>query len=102
VLVQAGLTSGWGGQQVRDWANAARKTIACSVQPRTTTEFTGQRQATSTDMVMHCPPDVGLRAVDRVEHAGHTYEVEGEPAVHRSHGRPDHIEAVLNRIAEEE
>jgi hypothetical protein len=101
VLVQAGLVSGWGGQQVRDWDNATRKTIACAVQPRTTSEFTDQRQATSTDMVLHCGPEVALRAVDRIEYGGHTYEVEGEPAVHRSFGRADHIEVVLNRIAEE-
>jgi hypothetical protein len=101
VLVQAPLVGGWGGQQVRDWDNATRKALSCAVQPRTTAEFTDQRQATSTDLVLHCSPDAGVRAVDRFEYGGHTYEVEGEPALHRMGGRPDHLEVVLNRIAEE-
>lgn len=99
-LVQADLVTGYGGRQVRDWANATRTSHAAAVQPLTGRENTAGRQVTYTTRNLHCDAYVPLRAVDRVEHDGKTYEVEGEPEIHYMGGRPDHIEAMLNLVEE--
>lgn len=102
VLVQAALTDGWGGQRVRDWDNATRTDWPAAVQPRRTTENTAQAQVTTTDKVAFLAPECPVAAVDRIEWGGHTYTVQGEPALHHMQGKPDHIEVLLERIAEAE
>lgn len=99
-LLQAALVAGYGGQQVRDWANATTTTIAAAVQPRSSVELVDGRQVTTTGLSMHCAVDSGLRAVDRVVWRGTTYEVDGEPLTYSIGGTADHIEVSLQRVEE--
>lgn len=97
-IVRAALVDGYGGQQVRDWANAVRFTgVAASVQPVRSTEQSTGRQLATTDKVMHTADDV--YATDRIEWRGNTYEVIGVEA-HYNTGVFDHYECDL-RLFEE-
>lgn len=99
-LVHAPLVTGYGGQKVRDWPNATRTYLAAAVQPRRGTEQTTGMQVTTTSKTVHCAPDAGVAAVDRIEWRGATYEVSGEPETHYSGGMADHLEFIIELIAE--
>lgn len=95
VVVHAPLTTGgWGGQQVRDWANATRTTVSAAVQARSVTEQATGREIITTDKRVHLGGAVAITEVDRVEWRGGTYEVTGvEP--HFQQGRMDHLEVTM-------
>jgi hypothetical protein len=92
-IVRAALVAGYGGQQVRDWANAVRFTgVPAAVQPVRVTEQTTGRQVVTRDKTMNVTDDV--YDTDRVEHHGDTYEVTGVEA-HYLMGAFDHYECTL-------
>ena len=75
------------GTQVRDWASAERHEVAgCSVQPQSAGTLDPSGRALSTELAarVYMPPGADAKAGDRLEFAGATYEVEGEPLELRS------------------
>jgi hypothetical protein len=101
VIVHANLTTGYGGAQVPDWANATRVTVPCDMEPmRRITETVNSAGTLSViDKRLHCPPDTVITTLDRVEWRGGTYEVNGIEE-HTMAGRLDHFEALLTRFLE--
>ena len=87
------------GTVVPDWTNATVTTITgCSVQTGVTSEDRDGRTATLLGGTLYLPPTADVRAGDRVQFGGSTYEVQGVPMAWRSPtGRVSHIQA---RIAE--
>lgn len=84
----------------RDWANPTATVVkGCAVQQVSATEADVDREYAATHVRLFAPADADLAATDRVEYAGTTYEVDGEPAVWLDEaGRPHHIEAELKRM----
>ncbi len=82
----------------RDWSLATRASIAgCSVQAEPSSEFTRDREAVVIRKHLFAPPTADLRASDRVEVDGETFDVEGDPQL-EVHGTPtDHLFALLRR-----
>lgn len=80
-ILRAGVrTSDYGTNDEQDWATATSTTVAgCSVQPARSEEFTTDREAYTTRMTAFLPPSADVRADDRLEWDGETYEVEGDP-----------------------
>lgn len=85
------------GNQVKDWENADRVTVAgCSVQPGETREELDGREAVSTRWTVFAPPGSDFRATDGVEVEGRLYAVNGEPQRWSSPtGRLDHVVLTL-------
>lgn len=83
-VVRPGTTTDRGGNQVEDWTNAARTVVdELEIQPETQAEDADATRVVMTGRwrVISAPgtaPDV--RARDRVEWDGLTYEVDGEIA----------------------
>lgn len=92
-IVHAPLTDGYGGQRVRDWANATRtEDVPASVQPISVTEESTGRQVTTTDKRLFVGS--GITEVDRVEWHGVTYDVTGVEDFYQQ-GAFDHCEATI-------
>jgi hypothetical protein len=100
-ILEAALEPGSHGTMHRDWNNAITTTVSgCSVQPFSAEEVIADREFTATRMKLFAPFDTFLDATCRVVHQGVTYEVDGQPAAWRDDmGVPDHLEAVLKRLA---
>jgi hypothetical protein len=82
----------------RDWDNAARTVVAgVSVQAQPSSEFTQDRDAVVIRKEVYGPPTLDLRAADRVEHDGATYDVDGDPQAERHGTAADHVYALLRR-----
>lgn len=72
------------GQQTRDWDNPATvATIACSIQPATSTEDTVDRQTTRTEWRLYSqdPAAFTIEATDRISWAGSIFDVEVSSAM---------------------
>lgn len=96
------VTDGPYGARRRDWGGATTTVVGgCSVQPYgQPAEVTAGREFTSTHLRLFAPYGIELAAADRVEYAGTTFEVDGEPDRWRDeYGNPDHTEAALRRLA---
>jgi hypothetical protein len=100
VRVRAPLITGYGGQEKRDWPNAARTTIRANVQPDRTVELNDQRQTTVTRWRLFCGPAEEIVATDRVEWDGRTLEVDGDVELWKRSGAPHHQEAVLRGVSD--
>ena len=97
-VLRAPLVSSRGGQ-VRDWAQAEPHAIGgCLLQESSTDtpDRTGRASNVTVSCDLFLPIGADIRAGDRVEHGGATYEVVGAPLQKRSpFGRCDHTLARL-------
>lgn len=99
-ILRAGLvTDAYGNEGTeRDWANATPTTVpGCSVQSEPSAEFTRDRDAVLIRKEVFAPPATDLTATDRVEHDGHTFDVDGDPQLENHGLRTDHLYALLRR-----
>lgn len=95
--VRAELVDGYGGQRIRDWANATRKDMAASVQVLNVTEQATGRQVVTTSRRANVGEEI--LETDRVEWRGNTYEVTGVEEQYMV-GRLDHYEVQLSLVSE--
>lgn len=100
VRVRAALVEGYGGRQVRDWAQATRESFAGAIQPASAKEDNAGRQITTTTKRLHAYPEAALLSTDRVEYGGTVYEVDGDPELQMQQGTPHHYEAILQVVTE--
>lgn len=88
------------GSEVPDWSNVTRAIIdGCSVQPAGTSLSQDGRVLALTDgLTAYLPADADVKAGDRIEYAGETYTINGEPRVWASAtGNLDNIQLSLER-----
>ena len=88
------------GSDVPDWANVTRAIIpGCSVQPAgTSLSQDGRVLAIQDGLTAYLPPDADVKAGDRIEYAGETYTINGEPRVWPSAtGNLDNLQLNLQR-----
>lgn len=97
--LRAEVVVGYGGQQVRDWGDAARVAMPANVQPETQSELTENRQTTVTGWSLFLPPGSSLLATDRVLHDGMTLEVDGD-VEDWTRGDRGHIKARLVKVSD--
>ncbi len=98
VLTRPAPTAGYGGRDEFNWATASVRSVQGVFQPETSTEDTEDRQVVVSRWRLFLPPDVAIRAVDRVRYAGASYEVDGDPEVWKHRGQPDHVEVLVRRV----
>lgn len=106
--VRAPLVAGYGGQVIRDWANAVSTSgLSASVQAESASELTEHRQTTVTAWKLYLPAGSSLLATDRIEWSGVTdpdtgavvpLEVDGE-VEDWSRGERGHVKARLTKVA---
>jgi Phage head-tail joining protein. len=98
-VVRAELVDDGYGNQVPDWANAARHVVlGCRVQPERGSEYTLDRDAIVTRWRLFAPAAADIRDTDRIEYEGVTYDIDGSVERWPSPtGRLAHIEARLVR-----
>lgn len=88
------------GSDVPDWQDVTRAIIpGCSVQPAGTSLTQDGRVLAITDgLTAYLPADADVKAGDRIEYAGETYTINGEPRRWPSAmGGLDHIQLNLQR-----
>jgi len=102
LVKRAPLVTGYGGQKVRDWANAALSApyTGCAVQADTSQEFTDRRDVVVTRWRANMPPTADVQPTDRVVWKGTDYEITGEPERPTKRGVPHHVELVMTRVEE--
>lgn len=86
------------GTKVLDWVHATSSTLnGCSVQPNTTSrDFDGRTVQVTEDWTLYAPPGSDVKAGDRIEWNGLTFEIDGAPMAWKSPtGRVSHIWARL-------
>lgn len=93
------------GTQVRDWSAAVAHTLTgCSLQPAgggsgigaTRGTLGEQRNGAEVHALLYCPPGSDIEFSDRVEFAGQTFALIGEPLYWRSpSGRVTHVVCTL-------
>lgn len=86
------------GTKVLDWQNATRTPLdGCSVQPGDTSrDFDGRTVQVSEDWTLYAPPGSDVKAGDRIEWEGTTFEIDGVPMPWKSPtGRVSHMWAKL-------
>ena len=86
------------GTQVRDWSQASSHELhGCSVQPASTSSDMDGREGQVTDRWhLFAQPGADIKAGDRVEFAGQSFEVDGAPFEWKSPtGRVSNIQAHL-------
>lgn len=100
VIVRAG-TKTIRGSTVPDWsASAVKKTTVsgCSVQPASTSlSLDGRVLGLSDAWTAYVPEGTDVKAGDRVEFDGNTYEINGEPRVWTGAFTRSHIQLNLTR-----
>ena len=97
---RAALVDDGYGNQTADWTNPDELAIAgCRVQPLSSEEVLEHRQAgLEVTKRLLAPYGADILPTDRIV-SGETYEVEGEPANHRSpRGTANHAEILLRRF----
>jgi hypothetical protein len=100
-VVRPGRKPGdYGTGTVPDWDNATRAEVTgCSVQPVVGSDYTVDRDSTTTRWQAWVPPATDVAPTDRVEWRGDTYEVDGD--VQRWDFPPlDHLIVPLVRSAD--
>ncbi|MGW5737015.1 MULTISPECIES: phage head completion protein [Streptomyces] len=81
------------------WTPTPVDVSGCNVQPMSSTEVIEGKAQVVTRWRLAGPKDLGLKASDRVQFDGRTFEVDGDPGVHRSFGGVlDHTEAILMEV----
>lgn len=86
------------GSKVLDWDNAETHQLAgCSVQPSTSTrDFDGRTVQVTEEWALYAPPNSDVKAGDRIEWNGSTFEIDGAPMPWASpSGRVSHVWARL-------
>lgn len=79
VLRAGSRTGDYGTAPVADWSTATEAVYAgCSVQPVVGSEYTVDRDTTSSRLQVWAPLAVDITSADRVEVAGAVYDVDGE------------------------
>lgn len=99
-IVRAVTVPGYGNARVVDWDNASRTTVMGSVQPQSTAETTGGRDQATTSCRVFLPGTADVQAKDRIEWAGATWEVDGDPDRWPdpfTPGKTHHIELTMTR-----
>lgn len=102
-VLRPGITTDRGGNEVKDWSNPTRTDVdQLSIQPETQTEAGDATRLVVTGrwQVISAPgtaPDV--RASDRIEWNGQTFEVDGDvaPWPGPDPGSTHHVEFILSR-----
>jgi hypothetical protein len=93
------VASGYGNQQ-RDWDNAVGVIYPAAVGPLSTGEDVVDQQQTTTRLRLILPSPADATATDRIVWDGQTYEIDGEVATVKRHGRVHHHEAVLVKVTQ--
>lgn len=96
--LRAPLVTGYGGDKVRDWANATEVTFAAHVEPDQTREVLDNRDVTVTGLRAILPAATDFDATDRARWNGDVYEVDGDIERWRRRGRDHHVEVRLTRV----
>lgn len=92
--------SDYGNTTELDWTTPARTDIdGCSVQPASSDEFTIDRDSFTTRLIAYVPSSAELRASDRVEWQGITYDIDGD-VLRWDFGALSHIVINLRRSDE--
>jgi hypothetical protein len=79
VLRPGQVAADYGNRTTLDWSNPARTEVSgCSVQPAPSDEFTVDRDTFITRWQVFAPDTADVRATDRIEWNGHTYDVDGD------------------------
>lgn len=98
-IVRAPLITNEHGNQVPDWLNVTRQFgVPADVQPDTTTEQAADRQTTVTRWRIWLPAGTDVLVTDRLEWAGLTLEVDGEPDRWRRRSVAHHVELLARRV----
>lgn len=87
------------GTRVADWDGAVEFTLGgCSVQPTDSTrDFDGRELSVSQSWSLYAPPGSDLKAGDRIEWRGMSFEIDGAPMPWESPtGRASHVWARLS------
>ncbi|MBO7529863.1 MAG: hypothetical protein J6T37_08320 [Bacteroidales bacterium] len=91
------------GSTVPDWSagNVNTKTISgCSMQPASTSLSEDGRVLGISDLyTLFAPPDADIRAGDRIEYDGKTYEIDGDVRIQPAAQFLEHIEITLRRYS---
>lgn len=86
------------GTKVLDWSEPTSITVGgCSVQPNTTSrDFDGRTVQVTEDWTLYAPYGSDIKAGDRIEWEGVTFEINGAPMPWKSPtGRVSHVWARL-------
>jgi hypothetical protein len=101
LLRAAEQPSDYGNTSTLDWSNATRTDVAgCSVQPSSSSEFTIDRDTFITRFVVYAPASTDVRASDRVEWDGSTYDIDGD-VLRWTFGALSHVVINLSRSDEQ-
>lgn len=98
ITVKRGRLAPGRGAEVIDWSNPIKFTIdGCSVQPSSTSrDFDGRSLQVTEEWTLFAPSGSDLKAGDRIEWSGLSFEVDGAPMPWQSPtGRVSHIWARL-------
>lgn len=80
-------------------APAGRVAISfCHVIPRTSSEDSDDANTVIVGLTLVAPGGTDLKASDRIEYKGLTYEIEGEPGDYMKRGRSKAVIAGLRRV----
>lgn len=100
--VRAAVTTDAYGNRVLNWDSpgVSRAPIdGCRVQPVDSSEYTIDSERITTRWWWRGPYDADLTGLDRIEHDGLTFSVDGDVTRHRSPtGFLDHAECFLRRV----
>lgn len=99
VIVNPRLGTDRYGNEVKDWFAATRTPSQAWVAQRTASEIRDGREALVSSWTIMLPADTDISGLSRVEWAGRTFEVDGEPVLAHTRRGPHHLEATL-RIVE--
>ena len=97
----ARVSSGYGDDQVADWANPETVVIrGCSVQPASGPEYVVDRESIVSRWELYAPYGTDLRGGDRVRWQGVTYDIDGAPQPFRdpTGSGLDHTFALLREV----
>jgi hypothetical protein len=95
-VIQPAERDTWGDTQSGD---ASTTVAGCFWQPRgSQEETTGGRDLVTADASLFMPPTADIRPTSRIVFDGVTYEVRGQPSLHRTPAGPHHYEVELVRV----
>ncbi|WP_433145071.1 phage head completion protein [Actinomadura nitritigenes] len=79
-IVRPLLVTGYGNAVTYGWGpDASRTTVEACVEPNGTGEATGGRDTVTVHIRVFLHPGTEVKATDRIEWNGRTYEIDGEP-----------------------
>lgn len=88
------------GNDTLDWSAPAELPVTgCSVQPASTSEVTGDREAITTRWTWYMPPGADVAGTDRASWRGEVYQIDGDVQVWESPtGALDHQVCSLSKV----